>query len=145
MPHFISMRPTIPEPSRLVRNFLPYKQIKKNLLILQTNCQIHHLINKFQGIHQICCTIQECLIYAISGAQPEIFLGRGGLMGSGHFYKHFVKSIRKKVPQGNIWEFFLLDTIETTFWEKNLLNGKLEDGHNQGIFYKIRALFRFSK
>ena len=30
------------------------------------------------------------------GAQPEIFEGRGGLVGLGLFYKHFVKNTRKK-------------------------------------------------
>ena len=33
-----------------------------------------------------------------AGAQPEIFQGRGGLPGLGHFYKHFVKNSRKKGP-----------------------------------------------
>ena len=33
-----------------------------------------------------------------SGAQPEIFQGKGGLVGLGHFYKHFVKNTRKKGP-----------------------------------------------
>ena len=33
-----------------------------------------------------------------SGAQPEVFQGKGGLVGLGHFYKHFVKNTRKKGP-----------------------------------------------
>ena len=37
---------------------------------------------------------------AKSGAQPEIFQGRGGLLGLGHFYKLFVKNTRKKGPAG---------------------------------------------
>ena len=37
-----------------------------------------------------------------SGAQPEIFQGRGSFMELGHFNKHFVKNTRKKVPPGNI-------------------------------------------
>ena len=50
-----------------------------------------------------------------AGAQPEIFQGKGGLVGLGHFCKHFVKNTRKKATQGKIWEFFLLDTLKTTF------------------------------
>ena len=37
-----------------------------------------------------------------SGAQIEIFQGRGGFVELGHFNKHFVKNTRKKVPPGNI-------------------------------------------
>ena len=37
-----------------------------------------------------------------SGAQSEIFLGRGGFVELGPFNKHFVKNTRKKVPPGNI-------------------------------------------
>ena len=36
----------------------------------------------------------------LSGAQPEIFQGRGGFVG--HFNKHFIKKSRKKAPQGKI-------------------------------------------
>ena len=51
----------------------------------------------------------------ITGAQPEIFQGRGGLVGLGQFYKHFVKNTRKKAPHGKIGEFFFLDTLKPTF------------------------------
>ena len=37
MPQFIPMLPSILEPSGLVRNLPPHKQITKNLTILQTN------------------------------------------------------------------------------------------------------------
>ena len=37
MPQFISMLPSILDPSRLPRNLLPLKQITKNLIILQIN------------------------------------------------------------------------------------------------------------
>ena len=47
------------------------------------------------------------LFYGIPGAQPEIFQGRGGLVRLGHFYKHFVKTTRKKDPAGkNLGDFF---------------------------------------
>ena len=49
-----------------------------------------------------------------SGAQPEIFQGRGGFVKLGHFNKHFIKKSRKKAPQGNILEFFLLDILKAT-------------------------------
>ena len=49
------------------------------------------------------------------GAQPEIFQVRVGLVKLGHFDKHFVKNSRKKTPSGKISEFFLLDTLKTTF------------------------------
>ena len=35
-----------------------------------------------------------------SGAQPDLSQGTGGLVGLGHFYKHFLKNTRKKGPAG---------------------------------------------
>ena len=35
-----------------------------------------------------------------SGAQPELFQGRGGFVKLGHFDKHFIKKSRKKAQQG---------------------------------------------
>ena len=57
---------------------------------------------------------------AYTGVQPEIFQGRGGFMKLGHFDKNFIKKSRKKAPQGKILEFFILDTLKTTFWIANL-------------------------
>ena len=57
---------------------------------------------------------------SMSGVQPEIFLGRGGFVKLGHFDKHFLKKWRKNATQGNILEFFLLDTFKTAFWMANL-------------------------
>ena len=51
----------------------------------------------------------------VLGAQPEIFQGRGDFLKLGHFDKHFIKNTRKKAPQRKISEFFLLDTLKTTF------------------------------
>ena len=49
------------------------------------------------------------------------FLGQGSFCGTrGHFDKHFVKNTRRKVPQGNVLEFFL-DTIKTTFGMENFI------------------------
>ena len=50
-----------------------------------------------------------------SGAQPELFLGRGGFVKLGHFNKYFIKNSIKKASQGKILEFFLLDTLKTIF------------------------------
>ena len=38
--------------------------------------------------------------YITSSAQPEMFKGRGGLVGLGHFYKHVVRNTRKKRSAG---------------------------------------------
>ena len=67
------------------------------------------------------------------GAQAEIFQSRGGLVGFGHFYKHFVKNTRKKAPQGKFWEFFLLDTLKLHFERK--FNSKMDT---------VRAFFKIS-
>ena len=50
-----------------------------------------------------------------TGAQPEMFQGSGGLVGLGHFYKHFVKNTRTKSPARKSLGVFLLDTLKTTF------------------------------
>ena len=43
----------------------------------------------------------------------KIFQSRGGFVELSYFDKHFFKN--KKAPQGNILEFFLVDTFKTTF------------------------------
>ena len=50
-----------------------------------------------------------------TGTQPEIFHGWGGFVKLGHFDKYFMKKSRKKDPTGKTLEFFLLDTLKTTF------------------------------
>ena len=47
--------------------------------------------------------------------QPELFQGRRIFMEIGHFDKHFVKNTRKKRPNEKHLEYFLLDTMKTTF------------------------------
>ena len=49
-------------------------------------------------------------------------------MDLGHFDKYFVKSTRKKAPQGNILEFFLLHTTKTTSWIENLTQRWTQSG-----------------
>ena len=55
-----------------------------------------------------------------SGAQPEIFQGRGGFVETGHFNKHFVENTGKKYPREKILKIFLLDTVKITSQMKNL-------------------------
>ena len=60
--------------------------------------------------------VKECHdIIKNPGVQPEIFEGRGGFVKLGHFDKHFIKKSRKKATQEKFLEFFLLDTLKTTF------------------------------
>ena len=78
----------------------------------------------------------------ISGAQREIFQGRGGFVKLEHFDKNFIKKSRKKAPQGRILEFFLLNTLKTTFWMANLTKGWTHSGH---FFPKSGHFFWFLK
>ena len=70
------------------------------------------------------------------GAQPEIFLGRGGFVKLRHFDKHFLKKLGKKAPQRKILEFFFLDTFKTAFWMANLTYGWTQSGH----FFQVARL-----
>ena len=88
----------------------------------------HHVIHLFyifllplssirsSGFHPIFTidNMRKCE-HSFAGAQPEIFEGRGGFVKLGHFDKDFIKKSRKKTPQGNILEFFLLYILKTTF------------------------------
>ena len=53
--------------------------------------------NSQQSLGRLCqnikyINIRRCIItIKVSGWQPEIFQGRGGLVGLGHFYKYFIK------------------------------------------------------
>ena len=48
----------------------------------------------------------------VTGAQPEIFLGRAGFLEQKHFDKHFMNDIQKKGSAGkNFLVFFLQDII----------------------------------
>ena len=63
-------------------------------------------------------------------------------MELGHFDKHFVKNTRKKVPLEKILEFFLLDTLKTTFWMENWTQRWKQSGP---FFPKSGHSCRFSK
>ena len=60
------------------------------------------------GIYSELCQDIFCVTLAYSGAQPEIFQGRGGLIGLGHFHKHFVikTPAQKKALLGKNRSFF---------------------------------------
>ena len=49
----------------------------------------------------------------IGGTQPDIFQGRECFVKLRHFDKHFGKNTQKQA--GKILDFFLLDTLKTTF------------------------------
>ena len=83
-------------------------------------------------------SLLDTLEQMVADAPPAIFQGEGAFVKLGHFEKHFVKNSRKKDPGGKISEFFLLDTLQTTFWMVNLTWGRTQSGP---FFCKIRALF----
>ena len=45
-------------------------------------------------------------IYIYTGAQPEMFQGRGSFVKFGHFDKPFVKNLTKKGPAGENFRVF---------------------------------------
>ena len=56
----------------------------------------------------------------LTRSAPESFQDRRIFVELGHFDKLSVKNARKKkVPQANILELFLLDHLKTTFWMEN--------------------------
>ena len=90
----------------------------RSLYKLLSSYQHRHIQNMFKHLRWIVFAkriMPECRCIV------RIFQDREGIMELGLFNKHFVKNARKKkTPQGNILEFFLLDTPETTFWIANL-------------------------
>ena len=50
-----------------------------------------------------------------SGAQPDIFQGRGGFTNRGTSINFSSKTQEKNVPKGKILKLFLKDTLKTTF------------------------------
>ena len=68
---------------------------------------------RFKGPHRVIISLMRARrvsisssIYIFTGAQPEIFQGRGGFAELVHFIKNFVKNTRKMAPQGNCWSLF---------------------------------------
>ena len=58
--------------------------------------------------------INSKILMDVAGTQPEMFQRTGGFMELGHFHKYFFycQKQKKKVP---CREFFLIDTLKTTF------------------------------
>ena len=81
------------------------------------------------------------LLVTTTQARYQKFFRAGEVYGLGHFQKPFVKCTRKKVPQGNFLELFLLDTLKTKFWM-----GDSTQGWTQGLFFQNQGTsFDFQK
>ena len=63
-------------------------------------------------------------------------------MELGHFDKHFVKNTQKRAPQGNVLEFFFLNTLKTIFCMEKLTQRWTQSGP---FYSKIRTIFLFPK
>ena len=73
----------------------------------------------------------------ISGAQPEIFQGRGGFVKLGHFDKYFINNSRKK---GSTGKNFTVFSPRCSY--NYILSGKFNLSMDiNGALSKIRALF----
>ena len=101
--------------------------------------------DKVAGL-KACNFIKKRLKYSCfsmkTGAQPEIFQGRGYFVKLGHFEKQFLKHVKKKGPAGKKFGFFL-----PRYSQNYILNGKfnLRMDTIRAFFSKIRALFYFQK
>ena len=98
------------------------------------------------GIPTIISTKLKSKFYLIihnirTGAQSEIFKGKGGFVELEHFDNHFVKNITKKGPAEKQMEFFLLGNLKTTFSMENLTQRWSQSGH---FFPKLEHSFGFS-
>ena len=68
--------------------------------------------------------------------------GKSKFYGIGHYDKHFVQNTSKKALQGNILEFFLLDTLKITFWTENVTQRWIQSGP---FFSEIRTFLKIFK
>ena len=70
--------------------------------------------------------------------QPEIFQGKRGrgFVERGYFDKYFVKNTRKRGPQGNILDFFLLDQDTFFLFSKKAGEGYLNE--QLGVFLNMK-------
>ena len=103
---------------------------------------VSDVVLSIRSMYKLQSSYRERNVNQKPGAQPKMFQGRGGFEELGHFDKHFVKNTRKKALQGNILEFFLLDTLKTTFWIENLTERWTQWGP---FFPKAGHFFQFSK
>ena len=82
--------------------------LTSKLFLLKLNGTVFPFLLKMNSLHEYFFNIFSILseqlrleqflvvCYYQTGAQPEIFQGRGGLVEFGHFNKYFVKNARKK-------------------------------------------------
>ena len=87
-----------------------------------------------------CSPVKGYFSSILTGAQPEIFQGRGVFAKLGHFDKQFVINSRKKWLALGKFQIFLLDTPETTFGMVNLYMDTI-----RAFFSKIRGRFLIFK
>ena len=80
--------------------------ITRNTMASSYHSQVRSTQNN--GVAFLLFGLWTLVSFLHADAQPEIFQDRGGFVEVGHLDKHFVKNTRKKSPQGNFLEFFLL-------------------------------------
>ena len=80
-----------------------------------------------QGSHIFCLGTWTLVSKPHTGAQPEFFQGRGGLVELGYFDKQFVKNTKKKAPQENIFGLFS-PTVKITFQMKSIIQRWIQSG-----------------
>ena len=88
----------------MFRNFLVTMDPLNNAMNLRQNSTCMEVLFSMATINRL-----------YSGAQPETFQGRRGFVKLEHLDKHFINNSRKKVPAGKVSEYFVLDTLKTTF------------------------------
>ena len=71
--------------------------------------------DRLQNLNPLVPVKDKTHTYRPSGAQPEMFQGRGSFVKLGHFDKLFVKNFGEKPSHGEIVEVFFLDTLKTKF------------------------------
>ena len=118
--------------------------IKMSLGIIKKTSILHHMsnlifMNIFVAQILIVCFYSKCLLYYSLQARNQNFFRAGEVSwDEGTFINILLKTPEKKAPQGQIWEFFLLDTLQTTL--ENVTQKWTQPGHflqNQGTFFSI--------
>ena len=94
--------------------------IKMSLGIIKKTLILHYMsnlifMNIFVAQILIVCFYSKCLLYYSLQARNQNFFRAGEVSwDEGTFINILLKTPEKKAPQGQIWEFFLLDTLQTT-------------------------------
>ena len=125
--------------------------LTSKLFLLKLNITVFPFLLKMNSLHEYFFNIFSVLseqlrleqflvvCYYQTGAQPEIFQGRGGLVEFGHFNKYFVKNTRKKSLARKDFCFFLPDILKTTIWMENTKKDTIR------TFFPKSDSFLFSK